>query len=206
VRGWWVVIPVKRLEKAKSRLALPDRSMLALAMALDTAAAAARTAEVRRVVVVTDDLLAGRALTALGCTVIGDRAAGLNEALREGAAWLDRRGGGGGIAALAGDLPALQPDELAGALAQVADGESGVVADHLGTGTTLYAAGAGSRFDPVFGAASLVRFLTAGARAIDLAVPGLRTDVDTAEDLTRAVRLGVGEHTAAALAATARAG
>ena len=66
---WSVVIPVKVLARAKSRLAGlagPARSELALAMAADTVRAAAACPAVAAVVVVTDDPAAASVLGALG--------------------------------------------------------------------------------------------------------------------------------------------
>ncbi|MGH3123744.1 MAG: DUF2478 domain-containing protein, partial [Streptosporangiaceae bacterium] len=108
---WSVVIPVKVLARAKSRLAGlagPARPELALAMAADTVRAAAACPAVAAVVVVTDDPAAASALGALGAQVVADEPdAGLNPALAHGAAvaaasWPDR-----GTAALAADLPLL---------------------------------------------------------------------------------------------------
>ena len=56
--SWSLVVPVKVLARAKTRLAAlagPDRPALALAMAADTVAAALGCPEVGRVVVVTGD-------------------------------------------------------------------------------------------------------------------------------------------------------
>ena len=72
---WSVVIPVKVLARAKSRLAGlagPARSELALAMAADTVRAAAACPVVATVVVVTDDPAAASALGALGAWVVAD--------------------------------------------------------------------------------------------------------------------------------------
>jgi 2-phospho-L-lactate guanylyltransferase len=118
-KEWTVVIPVKRLGTAKSRLrgAVPDarHKDLALAMLRDTTAAALGCAEVADLLVVTDDPAATRAVTALGAHAVPDRpGAGLNAAVRFGAdvvTGLGRR-----RAALAGDLPALRPAELGSAL------------------------------------------------------------------------------------------
>src|SRR4051795_8460771 len=81
---WAVVVPVKRLEVAKTRLSVhPElRRELALAMASDTVLACLHTSGVVEVVVVTDDELAGPAMRALGANVVPDEPdAGLNPAL-----------------------------------------------------------------------------------------------------------------------------
>jgi 2-phospho-L-lactate guanylyltransferase len=198
---WSVVIPVKVLAQAKSRLAGlagPARSELALAMAADTVRAAAACPAVATVVVVTDDPAAASALGALGAQVVADEPdAGLNPALAHGAAvaaasWPDR-----GTAALAADLPALRPAELDRGLRAAAQWPEAFVADAAGTGTTLYAARPGVQFRPRFGPGSATRYRDGGATEILLAdVVSLRSDVDTPADLRNAISLGVGPRTA----------
>ncbi len=88
---WSLVVPLKPLGAAKTRLAgafaPAQRRRLALAFALDTVAAALTCGAVRDVVVVTDDGEAAAELSALGAGVVRDRpAAGLNAALAHGAA------------------------------------------------------------------------------------------------------------------------
>ncbi|MCA1825084.1 MAG: hypothetical protein LC640_12700, partial [Frankia sp.] len=67
-RGWVVVMPVKELAVAKTRLtgAPGDRAELALAMAADVASAAVACPLVTAVVVVTNDPRAADRLRALG--------------------------------------------------------------------------------------------------------------------------------------------
>lgn len=200
---WTVVLPVKVLARAKSRLAVlagSRRADLALALASDTVSAAVACPEVGRVLVVTSDATAGSRLAALGASVVPDEPAdGLNAALRHGASVAADRWPGSGVAALAADLPALQPAELGLALraASAAAGGAAFVPDAAGVGTTLYAVSPGVRFRPMFGAASRARHASAGAVELCLdGVPGLRRDVDTPEDLRAAVALGAGFRTA----------
>ena len=73
--GWTVLLPVKVLARAKSRLAVlagDRRRELALALASDTVAAVLACPEVARVVVVTSDPVAGPLLAALGAVVVPD--------------------------------------------------------------------------------------------------------------------------------------
>src|SRR5579875_3088152 len=83
---WSVLLPVKVLAHAKSRLAAlagPRRGELALALACDTAAAVLGCDAAARVIAVTDDAAAGGALAALGVLVLADEPGdGLNAALR----------------------------------------------------------------------------------------------------------------------------
>ena len=201
---WTVVMPVKVLVRAKSRLAVlagSRRAELALALASDTVSAVVACPEVARLLVITSDAVAGARLAALGARIMPDEPAnGLNAALRYGASVATARWPGSGVAALAADLPALRPAELGRALraASAAAGGRAFIPDAAGVGTTMYAAVPGVAFRPMFGGASRVRHALAGA--VELApddVPGLRRDVDTLEDLRAAVALGAGSRTTA---------
>ncbi|MGW4502781.1 2-phospho-L-lactate guanylyltransferase, partial [Micromonospora sp. NPDC004336] len=87
---WTVVVPVKPLAAAKSRLrgALPavPHEALALALAADTVAAVRACPAVAGVLVVTDDPRVAAAARRAGATPLPDApGAGLNAALRHGA-------------------------------------------------------------------------------------------------------------------------
>jgi len=198
---WSVLMPVKVLARAKSRLAGlagPRRGDLALALACDTVTAVLGADAVARVIVITDDEVARAALTALGALVVPDEPRdGLNAALRHGAAYAAARWPADGTAALSADLPALRPEQISRALRAAAAWPTAFVADAAGDGTTLYTAVPGAAFRPSFGLASRARHAMGGAVELVLdGVPGLRRDVDTPSDLRRAVTLGLGPHSA----------
>lgn len=199
---WSLVVPVKVLARAKSRLASlagPDRPALALAMAADTVAAALDCPDVSRVIVVTDDPRAASLLADLGAIIVAERAdEGLNPALRHGAARAAAHWPRSGVGALAADLPALRPAELGAALRMAASWPQAFVPDAAGSGTTLYTVRPGTAFRPRFGPGSAARHRAAGA--VELSQPGLaslRRDVDEAADLRGAGDLGLGARTAA---------
>jgi 2-phospho-L-lactate guanylyltransferase len=215
---WTVVIPVKVLARAKSRLGVlagPRRPELALAMAADTVCAVLGCPEVAQVLVVSSDSAVGGSLAALGVTVVDEPSQavantaaasldppelGLNAALSHGAAIAARLWPGTGIAALSADLPALRPAELGRALraAGALPGRASFVADAQDVGTTLYAAAPGAGFRPMFGGASRRRHAAGGVCELLLdGIPGLRRDVDTPDDLRAAVALGAGTRTMA---------
>jgi 2-phospho-L-lactate guanylyltransferase len=199
--SWSVLLPVKVLAQAKSRLAGlagPRRAELALALACDTVTSVLGCEAAARVVVITDDPVARVTLGDLGALVIPDEPrGGLNAALRHGTAVAVARWPGCGTAALSADLPALRPAELARALDAAAAWPTAFVADAAGDGTTLYTAAPGATFRPAFGLASRARHAAGGAAELDLtAIPGLRRDVDTPADLRAAAALGLGPHTA----------
>lgn len=206
--SWTIIIPVKDTGLAKTRLtpfSQPRRAALALAFVLDAASAALQCPQVARVVAVTNDGAAGRALSLLGVEVFTDEpAAGLNPAIAYGVRRVRAGAPMSAVAAMCGDLPALQPMDLTTAFATAGASERWFVADAAGVGSTMSAAGPGVALTPAFGVASRERHrglgivdLVTDASADPLA--GLRRDVDTLDDLSDARRLGVGRHTRAAL-------
>jgi len=194
---WTVLVPVKDLGAAKSRLrgALPGvpHSDLVLALVLDTLAAALACPAVAGVLVVSSDEAVAAAAREMGAKVVPDAPdAGLNAALAHGAAVAGR----GALAALAGDLPALRGADLAAALAAAT--VRGFAPDAAGSGTTLLAAPPGVPLAPRFGPRSAQAHAESGAVVLP-AAPSLRRDVDTPADLAAAAALGLGARTAALL-------
>lgn len=199
--AWSLVVPVKMLARAKSRLAAaagPHRAELALAVAVDTVAAALRCDRVGAVIVVTDDPLAASELTALGARIVPDEPRrGLNPALAYGAGLARTAAPRSGVGALSADLPALRPAELAAVLDAAARVPTAFVPDAADEGTTLYTAGPDASFAPAFGTGSRLRHRTAGAYELTVRdISSLRRDVDTLDDLREALALGVGPRTA----------
>ncbi|MER8048012.1 2-phospho-L-lactate guanylyltransferase [Streptomyces sp. NPDC094032] len=201
--GWSLVVPLKPLARAKSRLAPVAagglRPRLALAFAEDTVAAALACAAVRDVAVVTDDPAAAAALAALGARIVPDApGGGLNAALAHGARTVRAARPDAAVAALNADLPALRPLELGRVLAVAGTFPRAFLADAAEMGTTFLSAIPGAELEPAFGGASRRRHLSSGAVEIRLAeVDSVRRDVDTGEDLAAALALGVGPRTAA---------
>ena len=198
---WAVIIPVKPAAVGKSRLDVAgvDRVALARAIALDTIAAATASDVVAQVFVVTEDA----ALAALAFDIPGLRfvpegeARGIDEAVAAGA---EAAGERMPRAALLGDLPALRPADVAGALRQASSLARSVVADAEGTGTTLVTAGPGIPWRSSFGDGSFARHVALGCVPLDVPESStLRRDVDTAHQLELAVALGLGARTVRAL-------
>lgn len=198
---WSAVIPVKVLANAKSRLAGLDdldRRALALAMAVDTVAAAVGCPLVGAVVVVSDDPAVTSEVASLGAVAVAEGGAGLNRALLAGATYAAERWPGYGLAALLADLPALSAGELTTALTAAAAVTQGFVADAAGSGTTLYTARPPSAFRPRFGPGSRVLHQRAGAAELNPpGIAGLRQDVDTLADLRAAAAIRLGRRTTA---------
>jgi 2-phospho-L-lactate guanylyltransferase len=200
-----LVIAVKRLTAAKTRLApvfsAATRESVVLAMLIDTISAALAVPALSAITVVTPDEFAADAARQLGARVLADPTPDghrnpLNNAIT--AAEAAMRDETSNIVALQGDLPALQPQELAEAIVAARGYPRSFVGDRHGTGTAaLFAFGVA--LDPHFGADSAERHRHSGAIELTGAWPGLRCDIDTADDLMVARRLGVGAATTHAI-------
>ena len=194
---WTVLIPVKSLPEAKSRLVgasadVAAHHRLVQAIRADTMAAVRAADQVARLVLVLD-----RPMTDSVEPTFVQRSPGLNAALAEAAEDAATRWPEDAVAALVGDLPALRASELDAALTLAAGHQRAFVADAAGTGTTLLASSVGVALAPRFGTGSADRHAR-DAVAVE-AGPGLRCDVDTAEDLAAAAALGLGPATTALL-------
>ncbi len=195
---WTIVVPLKALPAAKTRLvpASPDpagHAALVDAIRADTlavAGAAGRLLVIFDQAPVTDDAY-------LPAPVLVQTGSGLNQALREAADYVHERWPGDAVAALVGDLAALRPGELEATLAEAAQHPRGFVADLAGTCTTLLTARPGVDLNPAFGLGSAARHARIAAPLP--AGPGLRLDIDTATDLDQARALGLGPSTRAVL-------
>jgi 2-phospho-L-lactate/phosphoenolpyruvate guanylyltransferase len=201
-----LIIAVKRLAAAKTRLApvfsAPTRENVVLAMLVDTLSAAAGVASVGSITVITPDEAAAAAAAGLGANVLADPTPeGHHDPLNNAIAAAERAVAASfsNVVVLQGDLPALQTQELAEAIAAARHHRRSFVADRLATGTAALCA-FGSVLDPQFGPDSCARHRRSGAIELTGAWPGLRCDVDTPADLAAARHLGVGAATARAIA------
>jgi 2-phospho-L-lactate guanylyltransferase len=181
--SWTVLIPVKPSSQGKSRLnRTPD---VARAIALDTIAAAAATGA--RVIVVTADATIVDEIRRLPAELVLEPApTGIASAIARGLP-----GNDGNRAVLLGDLPGLDPDELAEALIAAESHPRAFVPDAEGTGTTLVTALSGVSFEHGFGPGSAARHRSAGL--VELPFPSdstLRRDVDVEQHLQQLSRLG----------------
>ncbi len=217
---WSVIIPIKRLDVAKSRLILGaagQRRRLALAFAQDVMLVVVRVSSVRNLIVVTADDEVAEVAAAAGAHVVSEGklenqrdpdAAGedavdgfpaLNVAIRLGGAYATKLSPANRIAVLAADLPTLRVAELEAGLRGAADHPRAFTSDAAGLGTNLLTAAVGTHLNPMFGANSAMRHRESGA--VDLSANsglGLRLDVDTAVQLNDAILRGVGPLTALA--------
>lgn len=206
VATWTVVIPVKALPAAKSRLAVGAPAALALAFLRDTLAAVLATPAVARVVVVTSDETVTQVARDLGALVVDDSLhPGINAAARHGA---ESAIPGTATAVVVSDLPCLRPETLTIALGAAGLHPCAFLADLEGIGTTMWFGGVDAPVAPRFGRDSRAAHADSGAVDLVAAHPDLaepltaaRLDIDTADALEHARAVGVGAATAAALAA-----
>jgi 2-phospho-L-lactate/phosphoenolpyruvate guanylyltransferase len=200
--GWTLVLPVQRADRAKSRLRTPPgvaRPDLARAIAADSLAAARGCPAVAVRIVVTSDEVIGPLASGSGDVVIADPGTDLAAAVAAGVAHAAALRPLAPVAVLLADVPAARPQDLTLALAACAGTDFAVLADLDGTGTVLLGASSPARLRPAFGAGSAGRHHRSGATVLDLDLPRLRRDVDTASDLQHARALGLGRATNALL-------
>jgi 2-phospho-L-lactate guanylyltransferase len=156
---------------------------------------------VRLITVVTPDDVAASAALRLGAQVLNDPTPPghpdpLNNAIAEAERVVSESLAN--IVVLQGDLPALQTQELAEAIAEARRYRRSFVADRLGTGTAALCA-FGTPLDPHFGINSSERHQDSGAAELTGGWPGLRCDIDTPDDLAVARGLGMGPATMRAI-------
>jgi 2-phospho-L-lactate/phosphoenolpyruvate guanylyltransferase len=211
-----VILPVKRFERAKQRLAAalgsPERIALARAMLADVADALAETRSIESVLVVSAEPLARNLASERDLDVLPDiaeagqsaaTAAGLERARSQG---FDR------ALLLPADCPLVDAHEIDDVVALVDSErlEAVVVPDRHGAGTNALVLEPAGPFQPLFGPGSLSRHVEQaqrlGLRHSVEAVHSLALDVDTAADLSAlelalAREPGRGRHTRAALEA-----
>jgi 2-phospho-L-lactate guanylyltransferase len=192
-----LLVPVKDARGAKTRFGQvgpATRADLMRAFARDAITAARRT-PLAEVVVVGDAAALRPVLEGIDVEVVADEGGGdLNAALRGAADRVARPDRG--IAVMLADLPCLHTSDLETALSYAAEhARRTFVADAAGTGTTLLTAPAGTDLDPRFGPGSAQAHAAGGAHPTSGDLASLRLDVDTTEDLDRALRLGVGPET-----------
>lgn len=178
-----LIIPVKRLRKAKSRLRVPgvNTSDLVLAMIQDTLLAA-MNADVGPVVLVSPDRHILDLADNMGAQTL-HHDGGLNGSIAAATEDTIR------CVALLADLPAVTAAQLRDVLGSH---RRGFVADIHGTGTTLVV---DSPLRTSFGPESAKAHRASGLPQIAVARCGLCVDVDTETDLDVARALGVGPNT-----------
>jgi len=190
------VLPIKRLDAAKQRLAAgldgERRRALAAAMVADVLEAIGEARSVERTIVVSGDPVAQELAAATGAEVVPDpRDAGHVEAALAGIARAEVEGATC-VVLLPGDCPLLDPRELDRLLTGIPERYVGIVPDRHGTGTNALALCPPGAIVPAFGEGSCARHVALAREAgipfgvEELASLGL--DLDTPADVVALTR------------------
>lgn len=189
----WVLLPLKRMAEAKSRLSVAfgpaDRQALMRAMVADVITACRSARRVDRIGVITSDPAWKAVASGLGCAIFDELIAlGYSAGAELGCALLERDGTARHVAVLPGDLPLIRPQEVDTVMAALAEGARCVIVPSRdGAGTNCMAQPLPLSVPLRYGPNSFERHRAlagaAGVAATVLHLPGIGHDVDRPEDL-----------------------
>ncbi len=189
--GAWAIVPVKRFDRAKSRLAglldAAERADLARAMLADVLDALARTQELSGVAVVTSDEEARTIATALGFETATDPGeSGVNDAVAIGLRHARARGATCALI-VPGDIPFVTAGEIRAVLRALSTTRVVVAPAARDSGTNILAMALSDAIRPAFGRDSAARHIAAaraaGSEPAVLALNGAGRDIDVPGDL-----------------------
>jgi 2-phospho-L-lactate guanylyltransferase len=190
------VLPVKRLDAAKQRLAAgldeERRRALATAMVADVLEAIGKARGIERLIVVSGDPVAQELASEAGAEIVPDpEDAGHVQAAQAGIARAEVEGAGR-VVLLAGDCPLLDPRELDRLLTGVPARYVGIVPDRHGRGTNALLLSPPDAIVPAFGEGSRSRHVEAAREAgIPFGIeelPSIELDLDTPADVIALTR------------------
>ena len=206
------VLPVKRFDAAKQRLAVgiddERRAAVVAAMLADVLEAIGEARSIERTIVVTSEPLAAELAASAGAEVVADPDAGGHSGAALAGVARAQELGARCVALLPGDCPLLEPRDLERLLTGLPERFVAVVPDRHGTGTNALALAPPDAIEPAFGEGSCARHVAlARAAGVPYAIeelPSLALDLDTPADvvaLTLALETGRGraQRTAKAL-------
>lgn len=181
-------VPVKEPLRAKSRLAgvVPDRAAFAMGMLHRVLDALSATGGLAEIAVVSPDPAVLTYAASRGLTAVAQHGAGLNQACDLAAAWA-RSQKADGLLLAHGDLPWLEPADVAAMVALLRPGTVVLAPDRRGRGTNALLVSPADGIPFAFGADSF-RAHQDAARRSGLAVATYRSrgtehDVDLPADL-----------------------
>ncbi len=200
--GVCVVVPVKGLDDAKSRLSEvlspEERAALVVAM-LEDVLAAVREVHAGPVAVVTPESRLSEVASTFGAELLRDAGTGYNAAI-EHAVDVATSSGWNAVLVVPADQARVRADELREALSALASSEV-VVAPSDDGGTGLLGLrppdAIGPAFGPGSGAAHARAAREAGRALVELQLRSLAVDVDTLEDLNAPSEPPLGPRTTA---------
>jgi 2-phospho-L-lactate guanylyltransferase len=203
----WALVPIKRLDRAKSRLAPSlgpgERKALAGATLCDVLGTLARVDALAGILVVTNDVEAASIATGFGAVVIPDLVEdGVNSAVQLGICWLHNKQKAGVIVVPA-DVPFVTVNELMAVLAATRSSPVVIVPATRDGGTNILALLPPVLMPPAFGPDSFARHVAAalsiGFAPKILLLDGAGHDIDVAVDLVFDAGEGVASRTRACL-------
>jgi 2-phospho-L-lactate/phosphoenolpyruvate guanylyltransferase len=197
----FAVVPVKRFDAAKQRLAAgyehERRRALVAAMVEDVLTAIAKTRSIERTILVSGDPLAQGLASELGAEVLPDpEDVGHVQAALAGIAKAEVEGADT-VVLLPGDCPLLDPRELDSLLTGLPENYVGIVPDRHGSGTNALVLKPPSAIVPAFGEGSRERHVElareAGIPFEVVELPSLGLDLDTPADVVALTTRLMGE-------------
>ena len=181
-----LLLPVKAFDRAKSRLALPDRQRTRVARLLfaHTLGISLQCLTPRQVVVMTSDPVARKLAARRGVKSLSDPSDDLNTSLEAVLHVLRKCFPASTLAVTVSDLPGLTAPILYRALRESSrSSHPAVVVDQHGTGTTFLSIPPKGRLPMHFGRNSARKFTEAGAVPLLFPPPGITHDLDVLSDL-----------------------
>lgn len=188
--GVAVIVLAKHADEAKRRLGLSREAArrTAIDLADRTVRAVLAAGAVDSVSVVTRDRTIARNAVAAGADVVweGGRSLGMDRAAELGRRRIMTTRPGIAVMVMVADLPHLQPTDIDAVIHEFLDrGEPLLVPDRCGEGSTALVGGADHDLGTAFEQCSAAKHLRLGYQLADCAPAGLRTDLDTQDDLAR---------------------
>jgi 2-phospho-L-lactate guanylyltransferase len=185
----WAVLPVKRLDLAKQRLAPvlsnAERMMLVRTMLHDVLMTLAATPELRGIIVVSSDRLAEELAKQFNARIVSDLSeSGVNDAIRQGMKFLDPKAA---VLVVPADVPFAAVSDLQAVIANLRQHPVVLAPASSDGGTNVLAMRSADLIAPSFGEDSYARH-QAQARQKNLSCgvvrsDGLGHDIDRPEDL-----------------------
>lgn len=195
----FVIVPVKKLDEAKSRLspllADSERELFCLRMLEDVLGAVGSVGRPHRTVVVGADAVVSLIARRLGARFLPETRPGLNRAVSEATAWCIREGAESALI-LPADIPLAAPQDLDGILSLGEEAAVVISPSRGGEGTNALLLTPPDAIPPSYGRRSFQRHAEeASRRGIRLHMfKSLRIalDIDTPRDLTDFLSLSDG--------------